>query len=143
MTAETYLWLKAIHIMAVMSWMAGLFYLPRLFVYHAMETPGSTTSETFKIMERRLMAAIMIPAAVVVWGTGLTLAISGGFFTEGWFHAKLTLVVLMTVAHGFMMAWKRDFARDRNRRPQRFYRIVNEIPTILMIGIVILVILRP
>jgi protoporphyrinogen IX oxidase len=143
MDAETYLWIKALHVMAVLSWMAGLFYLPRLFVYHAMEPVGSATSETFKTMERRLLNAIMTPAAIVVWATGLTLAISGGFFADGWFHAKLTLVVLMTVLHGFLFFWKRDFFHDHNRHSSRFYRFANEVPTLLMIGIVILVIVKP
>ena len=143
MSGDLYLWLKAIHVMAVISWMAGLLYLPRLFVYHSTVAAGSEASETFKLMERRLMAAIMTPAAVIAWGLGLTLAVSGGLFDEAWFHAKLALVVALTASHVAMWRWKTDFAADRNRRPQRFYRIANEVPTLLMIGIVILVILKP
>jgi len=143
MSGDVYLWLKAIHVMAVISWMAGLLYLPRLFVYHCTVTPGSEASETFKVMERRLMAVIMTPAAVIAWGLGLTLAWSGGLFEEHWFHAKLLLVALLTLSHGAMWRWKNDFAADRNSRSERFYRVANEVPTLLMIGIVILVILKP
>lgn len=143
MTGEGYLWLKALHVIAVISWMAGLLYLPRLFVYHCEEKPGSATSEKFKVMERRLLKAIMVPAMVVSWSAGLLLAVIGGLFHDGWFHVKLTLVVLMTLSHYMMARWKSDFAADRNTRPQRFFRIANEIPTLLMIAIVILVIVKP
>lgn len=143
MSGETYLWIKALHVIAVISWMAGLLYLPRLFVYHCEVEPGSTTSEKFKVMERRLLKAIMLPAAVVAWGAGLTMAVEGGLFQEHWFHVKLLLVVLMTIAHHMMTRWKNDFAADRNHRPQRFFRIANEVPTLLMIFIVILVITKP
>lgn len=143
MSGETYLWLKALHVIAVISWMAGLLYLPRLFVYHSQVEPQSAASEQFKIMERRLLKAIMVPAMVVAWVVGLTLAVSGGLFQEGWFHVKLAFVVSMTIAHFLMTKWKNDFAADRNHRPQRFFRIANEVPTLLMIGIVILVIVKP
>jgi putative membrane protein len=143
MSGEAYLWIKAVHVIAVISWMAGLLYLPRLFVYHCEVEPGSETSEKFKVMERRLLKAIMTPAAIVAWGLGLWLAITGGLFQDGWFHAKFTLVILMTVSHHFMMRWKNDFAADRNKRPQKFYRIANEVPTLLMIGIVLLVVVKP
>lgn len=143
MSGEAYLWLKALHVIAVISWMAGLLYLPRLFVYHCEAAAGSATSEQFKIMERRLLKAIMTPAMVVAWAAGLGLAVTGGLFQDGWFHVKLTLVVLMTVCHHMMARWKNDFAADRNTRPQRFFRIANEVPTLLMIGIVILVIVKP
>ncbi|NFV81628.1 protoporphyrinogen oxidase HemJ [Magnetospirillum aberrantis] len=143
MSGETYLWIKALHVIAVISWMAGLLYLPRLFVYHCEVEPGSATSEKFKVMERRLLKAIMLPAAVVAWGAGLTMAVEGGLFQEHWFHVKLLLVVLMTIAHHMMTRWKNDFAADRNHRPQRFFRIANEVPTLLMIFIVILVITKP
>jgi putative membrane protein len=143
MSGETYLWLKAVHVIAVISWMAGLLYLPRLFVYHATVKPGSETSELFKVMERRLLFAIMTPAMGVAWTLGLTMAVGGGLFQDGWFLAKLALVTAMTAAHVAMMGWRRDFAQDHNRRPSRFYRIANEAPTLLMIGIVILVILKP
>ncbi|MEW5730008.1 MAG: protoporphyrinogen oxidase HemJ [Pseudomonadota bacterium] len=143
MSGETYLWLKAVHVIAVISWMAGLLYLPRLFVYHTEVKPGSEASEKFKVMERRLLKAIMAPAAVVAWALGLTMAVTGGLFQDGWFHAKLALVVLMTASHIAMIRWKNAFAADRNTRPQKFYRLMNEVPTLLMIGIVILVILKP
>ncbi|MBC7952093.1 MAG: protoporphyrinogen oxidase HemJ [Rhodospirillaceae bacterium] len=143
MTGELYLWLKALHVIAVISWMAGLLYLPRLFVYHCEVQVGSETSEKFKIMERRLLKAIMIPAMVVAWAVGLILAISGGLFQDGWFHVKLLLVILMTVAHHMMGKWKNDFAADRNTKPQKFFRVANEGPTLLMIVIVILVIVKP
>lgn len=143
MSGETYLWIKALHVIAVISWMAGLLYLPRLFVYHCEVESGSPTAEKFKVMERRLLKAIMVPAAVVAWGAGLTMAVSGGLFQERWFHVKLLLVVLMTVCHYMMTRWKNDFAAERNTRPQRFFRLANEVPTLLMIFIVILAILKP
>lgn len=143
MSGEGYLWLKALHVIAIISWMAGLLYLPRLFVYHCEVRPGSETSEKFKVMERRLLKAIMNPAAILAWGVGLYLAVIGGLFQDGWFHVKLSLVVLMTISHIMMVRWKNDFSADRNNRPQKFYRIANEVPTLLMIGIVILVIVKP
>lgn len=143
MSGETYLWIKAVHVIAVISWMAGLLYLPRLFVYHCEVAPGSEASEKFKVMERRLLKAIMTPAAVVAWVLGLLLAITGGLFQDAWFHAKFTLVILMTVSHVFMIRWKNDFAADRNQRPQKFFRVANEVPTLLMIGIVLLVVVKP
>lgn len=139
----SYLAIKALHVIAVISWMAGLLYLPRLFVYHSSAAPGSETSELFKVMERRLIKAIMRPAAVVTWGAGLVLAISGGLFTDGWFHVKLVLVVALTASHVAMERWRLDFAADRNTRTQRFYRVANEVPTLLMIGIVILAVTKP
>ncbi len=138
-----YPWLRALHIIAVIAWMAGLLYLPRLFVYHTQVAPGSEASATFKVMERRLLKAIMWPALVVSWAVGLVLMAGTGAHLQGWFHAKLLLVVLMTVAQVAMQGWKNDFARDANRRPERFYRIVNEVPTVLMIGIVVLAVVRP
>lgn len=143
MSGEGYLWLKALHVIAVISWMAGLLYLPRLFVYHCEVAAGSESSEKFKVMERRLLKAIMLPAAVVAWAAGLALAVFGGLFQDGWFHVKLSLVVAMTVAHYMMVRWKNDFAADRNARPQKYYRVANEVPTLLMIAIVILVIVKP
>lgn len=143
MSGEVYLAIKAVHVIAVISWMAGMLYLPRLFVYHAGVAPGSETSELFKVMERRLMRAIMVPAMLVAWAMGLTLAIAGGLFDEHWFHAKLLLAVAMTVTHLMLMKWRRDFAADRNTRSGRFYRIINEVPTLLMIGIVVLVVTKP
>jgi protoporphyrinogen IX oxidase len=138
-----YLWIKAVHVIAVIAWIAGMLYLPRLFVYHCEAPQGSQQSETFKVMERRLLTAIINPAMVVTWALGLWLAWDGGFFADAWLHAKLALVVVMSGLHGFFARWTRDFAADRNTRSQRFYRVVNEVPTVLMILIVILVIVKP
>ena len=136
-------WIKALHIMAVIAWMAGLFYLPRLFVYHVDAPVGSMQSETFKIMERRLLKAIMNPSMIVVWVTGPWLAWSMGYFQSPWMHAKLTLVLAMSALHGYLAAIVKKFAADRNTKPARFYRFLNEAPTVLMALIVILVVVKP
>ena len=141
--SELYLWIKSLHIIAVIAWMAGMLYLPRLFVYHCEAEPGSRQSETFKVMERRLLRAIINPAMVATWVFGLWLAYNAGFFSDPWLHAKLALVLLLSGLHGFFARCVRDFANDRNTRPQRFYRIINEAPTLLMIFIVILVVVKP
>ena len=138
-----FLWIKDVHVIAVISWMAGLLYLPRLFVYHSQVTAGSETSELFKVMERRLLAAIMTPAAVVTWVLGLIMAIGGGLTGELWFQLKAVLVVAMTLVHVRLNWHKNQFASDANRQSQRYFRILNEVPTLLMIGIVILVVLKP
>jgi protoporphyrinogen IX oxidase len=138
-----YLWIKAIHVIAVIAWMAGMLYLPRLFVYHTAAEPGSVQSETFKVMERRLLVAIINPAMVTTWALGLWLAWDGGWFQSPWFHAKLLLVLILSGIHGLFSRWVRDFAADRNTRSQRFYRMINELPTLLMIAIVILVVVKP
>jgi len=142
-SGEAYLWVKAVHVIAVISWMAGLLYLPRLFIYHCEVEAGSAASEKFKVMERRLLKAIMAPAAILTWGLGLWMAISGGLFQDAWFHAKFTLVILMSACHLLMIQWKNDFAADANKRSQKFYRVANEVPTLLMIGIVLLVVVKP
>jgi putative membrane protein len=138
-----YLVLKSLHIIAVIAWMAGMLYLPRLYVYHADAKPGSPQSETFKIMERRLLRAIINPAMVATWVFGLVLAYLGDYRSQGWFIAKLVLVLALSGVHGAFSRWRRDFEADRNTRPARFYRVWNEVPTLLMIGIVFLVVLRP
>jgi putative membrane protein len=138
-----YPWAKALHVIAVISWMAGMLYLPRLFVYHAGAERGSVQSETFKVMERRLLKAIINPAMVASWVLGLWLAWDGGWFQSPWLQAKLALVVALSAVHGFFAGTVRAFAEDRNTRSERFFRIINEVPTLLMIGIVILVIVRP
>jgi putative membrane protein len=138
-----YEWAKALHVIAVISWMAGMLYLPRLFVYHCEAAIGSPQSETFKVMERRLLKAIINPAMAATWVLGLYLAWWGHWFTAGWFHGKLLLVVLMSGVHGFLSRCVRDFAADQNSRSQKFYRIINEVPAVLMIGIVILVVVKP
>jgi putative membrane protein len=137
------LWIKAIHIIAVVAWMAGLFYLPRLFVYHAASSPGSEQSETFKVMERRLLRVIMNPAMIVVWFTGPYLAWAWGMYHDGWFIAKVVLVSGLTVLHHALAKWRKDFAKDQNRYSQRFYRYINEVPTVLLIAIVVLVVVKP
>jgi len=138
-----YLWLKAVHIIAVIAWMAGMLYLPRLFVYHCTAEKGSVQSETFKIMERRLLRAIVNPAMVATWAFGLTLAWQGHWFASGWLQAKIALVVVLSAIHGFFARCVKAFATDANRHSQRFYRIINEVPTILMIAIVILAVVKP
>jgi putative membrane protein len=140
-----FLWLKAFHVMAVVAWMAGLFYLPRLFVYHARAAIGGELSETLKTMERRLANAIMLPAGIAAWGLGVAAAVSGGYFPSipAWLWAKLVLVGILTGYHGLLVKHLREFADDRRDRGQRYFRILNEAPTVLMIGIVILVVVRP
>jgi putative membrane protein len=138
-----YLWIKALHVVSVISWLAALLYLPRLLVYHCAAEPGSAQSETFKLMERRLLRAIAAPAMVLAWLTGLWLAYDAGLFRQGWLHGKLVLVLLLSAVHGVNARWVKDFAADRNARTARFYRLANEVPTVLMIGIVILVIVKP
>jgi len=140
-----YPWIKALHIISVIAWMAGLLYLPRLFVYHAGAAPGSEISETFKVMERRLLNAIMTPAMLASYFFGVALMMTPGIVSrnDGWIWVKLALVVLLTIMHAYLAAAQRAFARDSNRRSARFYRIVNEVPTVLLIGIVILVVVRP
>lgn len=140
---DGYLWVKALHVISVIAWMAGLLYLPRLFVYHCQAQVGSNQSETFKIMERRLMRAIMTPAMISSWIFGLWLFSSLDAWSDGWAHAKLTFVVLLSISHMFMSKWRKDFEADRNERPENFYRFANEVPTVLMIGIVIFVIVKP
>jgi putative membrane protein len=143
--SSIYFWVKAFHIISVIAWIAGLLYLPRLFVYHAGVAANSDTSQTFKVMERRLLRAIMTPAMIATYGFGILLAMTPGVvdWHERWFIAKLCLVAALTVIHVMLAAWRRDFAADRNRRSPRFYRIINEVPTVLMIIIVILVAVRP
>jgi protoporphyrinogen IX oxidase len=138
-----YQWLLAFHIIAVIAWMAGMLYLPRLFVYHCEADPGSRQSKTFKVMERRLLRAIINPAMILTWGLGLGLAYSGHWFAAPWLHAKLVLVLAMSAVQGMLSRYVKDFAADRNRKSQKFYRIINEIPTVLMVLIVLLVVLKP
>ena len=135
--------IKAFHIIAVIAWMAGMLYLPRLFVYHCEAEPGSKQSETFKVMERRLLKGIINPAMVATWLLGLGLAWDGSWTAAHWLQAKVALVLAMSGMHGFFVRWVNDFTHDRNRHTQKFYRIINEIPTVLMIFIVFLVVLKP
>ena len=140
---DGYLWMKSLHILAVIAWMAGFLYLPRLFVYHCQAEVGSKQSETFKVMERRLLRAIMTPSMVVSWAAGLALAANIEAWGEGWFHGKLALLVVLTVMHMVAARWRRAFAEDANQHSERFYRIMNEVPAVLMVGIVILVVVKP
>ncbi len=137
------LWLKAFHIIAVVAWFAGLFYLPRLFVYHADAKPGSQLSETFKVMERRLLIAIMTPAMADVWISGLILAWWTGAYADTWLQLKFALVFLLSGYQGALSRWTKDFAADRNTHSGKFYRIANEVPTAFLIAIVLLVVLKP
>ncbi len=144
LSTTAFLWFKALHIISVIAWMAGLLYLPRLFVYHTQATPHSETSETFKIMERRLLRAIMNPAMLssLLFG-GLLLADSGTVWISGWLHMKLGAATGLVVLHMMMGKWRREFAEDANMRSEKFYRFANEAPTLLMILIVIMVVLKP
>ncbi|HEX7969462.1 MAG TPA: protoporphyrinogen oxidase HemJ [Stellaceae bacterium] len=143
--AGLYPWVKAFHIVSVVAWMAGLLYLPRLFVYHAEARPGSETSETFKVMERRLLRGIMNPAMIAAYFFGILLVLMPGVveWSQGWIYIKLACVAALTVIHHTLATWRRDFAADANRHPAKLYRMVNEIPTILLILIVIMVVVKP
>ncbi|KFC65492.1 hypothetical protein FG93_04721 [Bosea sp. LC85] len=136
-------WIKAFHVVAVISWMAGMLYLPRLMVYHAEAQTGSVQSETFKIMERRLLKGIINPAMILTWVLGLYLAWAIYGFKGGWLHGKILLVVILSGIHGILVGRVRAFAEDRNDKSARYYRIINEVPALLMVGIVILVIVKP
>ena len=137
------LWVKALHIISVIAWMAGMLYLPRLFVYHAEATKGSEASETFKVMERRLLKAIVNPSMILVFLTGFALVYLTGDWRDGWWQAKFILVLGLAGLHGYFARCVRSFAEDRNERPARFYRFLNEAPTILMIFIVVLAVVKP
>jgi putative membrane protein len=137
------LWIKALHVIAVISWMAGLLYLPRLMVYHVAAGPGSREAETFKVMEWRLLRVIMNPAMVVVWVTGPWLAWTMGVHMEPWLWAKLVLVVGLTWFHHALASWRKALAENRSEKSEQFFRLVNEVPTVLMIGIVVLVVVKP
>ena len=143
--AALYPWIKALHIIAVMAWMAALLYLPRLFVYHCDTVPGSAESERFKVMEARLQTIIGTPAMLAAWLFGILLVLTPGTMSwnEGWWHVKLLGVIVLSGLHGMMSAWRRRFRDDANRRPAAFYRVMNEVPTLLMIIIVLMVVVRP
>lgn len=141
---DYYLWVKAIHVISVISWMAGLLYLPRLFVYHSEAEKGSDLSETFKIMEKKLIRIIMNPAMILAWICGgLMLYANTTLFEQPWMHIKLAAIVLMTVMHHVYSMARKKFEKDENKRPQKFYRAINEIPAVLMIVIVIMVLVKP
>jgi putative membrane protein len=145
MLMTLYPWIKSFHVIAMVAWMAGMFYLPRLFVYHCETKPGSTDSERFKVMEMRLMRQIINPAMIATFFFGILLASTPGVidWSAGWWHVKMLCLVLMTGFHGAMSKWRREFMEDRNTKSQRFYRIANEIPTVLLMIIVIMVIAKP
>ena len=148
MAESMYEWIKAFHIIAVIAWMAGMLYLPRLFVYHCAAEKDSVQSETFKVMERRLLRGIINPAMIATVVFGLWLAWIGpdsryGWFASGWLWAKIALVLALSAVHGLLARWRKDFAADNNRHSQKFYRIINEVPTVIMILIVLLVVLKP
>ncbi len=142
---DVYRWLMALHVISVIAWMAGLLYLPRLFVYHAEAAAGSDKSETFKIMERRLLRLIMNPAMIAAYVFGILMLLAPGRFdwSEGWIWVKAAMIVGLTVLHHLFGLWRKDFLADRNVRPARFYRLANEAPTILMIVLVIMVVVKP
>lgn len=138
-----YLWVKAFHVIAMVAWMAGMLYLPRLYVYHCAAAPGSPQSEIFKTMERRLLRAILNPAMIATWLLGLALAAHLGIWSEPWFHAKLAAVVLLSGVHGLFSRWRRQLERDERPRSAGFYRAWNEVPALFLVAIVILVVVRP
>jgi putative membrane protein len=140
-----YPWTKALHIISIIAWMAGLLYLPRLFVYHADAAPGSDKSETFKVMERRLLRGIMNPAMVAAYTFGILLLLTPGIvdWARGWIHVKIAMILLLTVAHHLFGVWRKAFERDANTRPARFYRMWNEVPTLAMVVIVVMVAAKP
>src|SRR5499427_1784041 len=138
-----YVWLKAFHVIAIVAWMAGMLYLPRLIVYHCEAEPHSRQSETFKLMERRLLNLIATPAMAVSWVLGLWLAWTGGSYAAGWLQTKVVLVLALSALHGFFVRCVREFGRDASRFSPTFYRIINEIPAVLMVGIVILAVVKP
>ena len=140
---ESYLWVKALHIISVIAWMAGMLYLPRLYVYHCDAEPGSAQSETFKVMERRLLRAIVNPAMVASWLFGLMLVADLGAWLEPWMLVKFALLIGMQICHVGFARWRRDFEADANRHGARFYRVMNEVPTLLLIGIVFMIVLKP
>jgi len=144
MLAEYYLWIKAAHLIAIMSWMAAMLYLPRLFVYHVDAKKGSVQSETFKIMEFRLLRYIATPAMLITWILGvMLLAANPDVASQGWIHFKILLVFLLTGFHGACAGWMKKFARDENTKSQKFFRIANEVPTVFMIVIVMLAVVKP
>ena len=142
---DAYPWIKSLHIISIIAWMAGLLYLPRLFVYHCEAVPGSAESERFKVMERRLLRAIMNPAMIAAYLFGILLAATPGIvdWSRGWIYAKLAFVAGLTALHHLFGHWRKEFAEDRNRRPARTFRIVNEGPALLMVGIVVFVVVKP
>jgi putative membrane protein len=143
--SDWYPWILSGHIISIIAWMAGMFYMPRLFAYHAEAEVGSDKSETFKIMERRLLRAIINPAMIAAWIFGILLVLTPGIvdWARGWPWVKATIVLAMSGLHGLLSRWRRQFASDRNIHTTRFYKLINEIPTVMMIVIVIMVVAKP
>lgn len=143
--SSLYPWIKALHVISMVAWMAGMLYLPRLYVYHCETVPGSAESERFKVMERRLLKQITNPAMIATWTFGILLVLMPGVLDWGWgwWHVKLAAVILLSGVHGMLSHWRRDFLADRNVRSQKFYRVANEVPTLLLMVIVVMVIVRP
>ena len=142
---EYYLWFKALHVIAVIAWMAGMLYLPRLYVYHADAAPGSDKSETFKIMERRLLRGIINPSMILTIVFGGLMVSSPGmtYWDQSWPWAKLAMIALLLALHYLFARWRQDFEADRNVRSARFYRWWNEAPTIPLIVIIIMAVVKP
>lgn len=141
---QYYNWIKALHVIAIIAWMAGMLYLPRLFVYHAEAEAGSDKSETFKIMERRLLRFIMNPAMVAAWVFGgLMLYAMPDLLSQGWMHVKLTGIIAMTIIHHIFGYWRKVFDRDENKKTAKFYKVWNEVPTFIMIIIVVMAVAEP
>jgi protoporphyrinogen IX oxidase len=143
--AELHLWIKALHLIAMVAWMAGMLYLPRLYVYHADAEPGSPQSETFKVMERRLLRAIVNPAMIATWVFGglMLWNLSPGIWSQGWIWVKLAMLLGLGAMHGLFSRWRREFEQDKRLRPAKVYRIANEVPTVMLIVIVIMAVVRP
>jgi putative membrane protein len=140
---NTYNIVKSLHIISIVAWMAGMLYLPRLFVYHVQASPNSEARATFAVMERRLLKVIMLPAMLASWGFGLWLAAISGAWTQGWLHAKLALVLALSGLHGFLVREARGLSQGGEARSPRFYRIINEVPALILVLIVFLVVLKP
>ena len=143
--SDAYPWVKSLHVISVIAWMSGMLYLPRIYVYHAAAEVGSAQSDTFKVMERRLLRAIINPAMIAAWLFGLMLLVTPGVvhWGGGWIYVKLVAVVAMSAFHGLLARWRKDFERDANQRAAGFYRAVNEVPTVLMVVIVVMVVAQP
>ncbi|HET8729298.1 MAG TPA: protoporphyrinogen oxidase HemJ [Alphaproteobacteria bacterium] len=144
MAGSLYLWIKAAHVVSLIAWMAGMFYLPRLFVYHTQVASGSEAAAKFEVMEAKLLRVIMRPAMAATWILGITLLVlEPGWLSQGWLHVKLLAVLLMSGLHGVLARWQKSFAAGENTRTEKFYRLINEVPTLLLVVIVVMVIVKP
>ena len=144
MLVEYYAWIKALHVISVIAWMAAMLYLPRLYVYHCQVAAGSEADGLFKTMEVKLLRAILNPAMIAAWLFGILMLVANpALLSQPWMHVKLTAVVVLSGLHGFMARWRKDFVKGRNRHSERFYRVMNEVPAVLMVIVVIMVIVQP